>query len=162
MKESGIILHATFQDEEMAESKKGTFAVDGDTSNLIDIDFIGTVGRIHYVNQTCRTIDIYQDREKRPDHFPRAVDLVLRLNAQSSGSIRRTAGYDRKRTDDTVAVEQLTLLLTQLPKIPANVEHDGLDKGCGGCCLPTCRPHPTQPVYQSGNRHQNKRAKQTR
>ena len=122
IKESAIILHATFLDEEMQESKKGTFAIDGDTKNLIDIDFIGTSGRIRYVHQTSRSIQIYQEREKRPDHFPRAIDVVLFPNAQTVGCTRRTAGYDRKRTADVAAVENFDHLLKQLPEIPASVE----------------------------------------
>jgi hypothetical protein len=62
IKESAIVLHATFEDEESAGSKQGTFAKNGDPNNRITIDFVGTKGPIRYVNQTCRTIEVHQER----------------------------------------------------------------------------------------------------
>jgi hypothetical protein len=61
----------------MEGSKQGTFAKNGDPSDRIAIDFVGTKGPIRYVNHTSRTVEVYQERSTKNGKVREKKDPII-------------------------------------------------------------------------------------
>jgi hypothetical protein len=97
-------------------------AKNGDTEDLIHIDFVGIRGPIRYSQRKCGTTELHDDREKRADHLAVALEVEITPEASTASRRRKVAVYDRSKVVEGPAAERFRTWVAQLPKVPHNVE----------------------------------------